>query len=101
MDVTIKKVGQREGQDRFIIVQVQTRKVLTVHDTSARALRKFFHQRGVAEEVIDTCLQHARSRYDQDRPRSQASEATETVEDHDLLFELGLGSDSEVDGDVR
>jgi hypothetical protein len=101
LDVTIKKVGQRAGQDRFILVQFQTRKVLTVHDVSARALRRFFHQRGVAEEVIETCLRVARSRYEQDRPRSQANEAAETVEDHDLLFELGLGGDSEADGSSR
>lgn len=97
MDVTIKKVGQREGQDRFVLVAVTSRKVVTVNDVSARALDRFFLKRGVLRELIERCVQRAREQYAKDHkpPRPAVDEAAETIEDDNLLFELGLDGDED------
>ena len=97
MDVTIKKVTERDGQERFVLVNAKTRDVLTVHDVSEPTLRRFFLQRGMSDELIDGCLVRARERYQQDIRGSQSSvdEASDTIPDDDLLFELGLGADDD------
>jgi hypothetical protein len=97
VDVAIKKVGQREGQDRFVLVSVKTRKIVTVHDATARSLQRFFVQRGASRELIEQCLQRARERYAHDRKpaRPAVNDAAETIEDDSLLFELGLDGDDD------
>jgi len=34
VDVAIKKVSERDGKDRFVLVNAKTREVVTVHDVS-------------------------------------------------------------------
>ena len=97
MDVAIKKVAEREEQERFVLVNATTREVLTVHDVSESTLRRFFKQRGMTDELFEDCLTKARDRYQDRAEKSSApvSDASDTIEDDDLLFELGLGADDE------
>lgn len=95
MDVAIRQVGQRDGQDRFILVDVRTRKVVTQNDASARAIERFFRKRGVSDALIQRCLEQARQQYQQTESaaRPPVDEAAQTIEDDNLLFELGLEGD--------
>ena len=98
VDVAIKKVGQRDGKDRFVLVNVKTRKVITVNDVSEGALRRFFHKRGTSDKLIDQCLQRSRHRYEKAAAASRSvDDGAATVEDNDLLFELGLVDESDED----
>lgn len=95
MDVAIKKVAERNGQERFVLVNPNTREVLTVNDVSETTLRSFFKQRGMSGGLIDECIDRARQRHrtPPDRPGVPVSDASDTMGDDDLLFELGLGED--------
>ena len=100
MEIAIKKVAERDGDERFVLVNPTTREVLTVHDVSASTLRRFFQQRGASEALFDECIERARASY-QDRSQHAAaavSEASDTIEDDELLFDLGLGDN---DADVH
>jgi hypothetical protein len=99
VDVTIKKVGQRDGKDRFILVNATTRKVLTVDDVSEASLRRFFRGRGVPDETMAEALATAQERYAQAAEAKQArvDEAADTLDDDDLLFELGFGENDAED----
>lgn len=97
VEVAIKKVGQRDGQDRFVLVEVNTRRVVTVNDVSEAALRRFFRKRNTSDKLIDQCLQQSRERYQAAAARQAADDGADTVEDNDLLFELGLVDESEDD----
>lgn len=93
MDVTIKKVGENDGGERFVLIDAVTRKVLTVHDTSEQALRRFFQQRGVAATTVDQSLERARQRYGTNsEPEPAIDHAADTADD-DLLSGLGLDDD--------
>jgi hypothetical protein len=96
VEVAIKKVGQREGQERFVLVHTQTREIVTVSDVTEAALRRFFRQRGVPDGEFNHCLQRARQRYaEKSPPRNPVDENAETQGD-DLLFQLGLEEDESV-----
>ena len=95
MDITIKQVGQRNGLDRFILINAVSRKVLTTDDVSEAALRRFFGQRGTDEATIDQCLERARARFAEGAQPVAADDAEEANDD-DLLFELGLGEEDDV-----
>ena len=90
MDVTIKKVGQNDGAERFLLVDSVTRQVLTVHDTSEQALRRFFTKRGADSGLIDQCFERARQRYaETTQAQPSVDQAADTSED-DLLAGLGF-----------
>jgi hypothetical protein len=92
VDVSIKKVGQRDGKERFVLLNALTREVLTVHDVSEASLRSFFRRRGVDANTLDACFQKARACYEQaTNTRRKVDNAADTMADNDLLFELGLG----------
>lgn len=95
MDVAIKKVSERDGKDRFVLVNAVTREVVTVNDISENTLRRHFQKNGVGDEAIDDCLAVARQKYGQGARKESVpvSDAQETMGDDDLLFELGLGED--------
>ncbi len=95
MDVAIKKVSERDGTDRFVLVNPTTRDVVTVNDVSEATLRRFFSDKGASDEVIDECLGKARRVYGERSRKAgvPVSDAQETMGDDDLLFELGLGED--------
>lgn len=95
MDVAIKKVAERDGQERFVLVNPTTREVLTVNDVSEQTLRRYFEQRGATSDLIEECLDRARRRHDQSAPKASVpvNDASETMGDDDLLFELGLGEE--------
>ena len=95
MDVAIKKVSERDGADRFILVKATTREVVTVHDVSEKTLRHFFLERDMSDDLFDDCLEKARAKFDEVAPKVSVpvSDAQETMGDDDLLFELGLGED--------
>ena len=97
MDVTIKKVSQRDGKDRFILVNANTRRVLTVDDVSEEALRRFFQKRGAGDQLLENALSTARQRYAQSASAARVDNAADTMDDDDLLFELGLGEGSDSD----
>ena len=90
MDVTIKKVSQNDGDERFLLVDSVTRKVLTVNDTSEQAIRRFFKKLGAESGLIDQCLERARQRYAEiSRAQPVVDDAADTSED-DLLAGLGF-----------
>jgi hypothetical protein len=96
VDVSIKKVGQRDGQERFVLVNTKTRQVVTANDVSEKSIRRFFRQLKAPDKLIDKCLQRARERYAaESKPVPQVSQTAETTEDEDLLFELGLEDDED------
>ncbi|MBC8354464.1 MAG: hypothetical protein H8E66_20920 [Planctomycetes bacterium] len=95
MDVAIKKVSERDGKGRFVLVNVATREVVTVNDISEGTLRRYFHDNGVGDEAFNACLESACKKYGS-RARKESvpvNDAQETMGDDDLLFELGLGED--------
>lgn len=78
------------------MVDVKTRKVITVNDVSEGALRRFFRQHGASEELIEDCLRTARKRYERTTVSAPpVDQGADTIEDEDLLFELGLMDDSD------
>jgi len=90
VDVTIKKVSQNDGAERFLLVDSVTRQVLTVHDTSEQALRRFFTKRGADSGLIDQCFERARQRYaETTQAQPSVDQAADTSED-DLLAGLGF-----------
>lgn len=96
MDVSIKKVGHRDGTERFVLLNAHTRDVLTVHDVSEASLRQFFGKRGIDKRTLDACFERARDRYEQTAASSRSVDnAADTMQDDDLLFELGLGDKNE------
>ncbi len=92
MDVAIRKIGQHDGQDRFVLVDVKTRRIVTTRDASAAAIKRFFVQRGVADGLVEKYLQLAHNQYAAAHkpPRPSVDDAADTIEDDNLLFELGL-----------
>lgn len=95
MDVAIKKVSERNGQDRFVLVNAATREVVTVHDVSETTIRRYFHGKGANDETISECLARARKKYGEGTSKASVpvDDAQETMGDDDLLFELGLSED--------
>ena len=95
MDVAIKKVAERDGQERFVLVNASTREVLTVNDVSEATLRRFFRQRGANDNLIEECLDRARLKHGSSGRKANVpvNQASETMGDDDLLFELGLDDD--------
>ena len=95
VDVAIKKVSERDGKDRFVLVNATTREVVTVNDVSEKTIRGFFRDRGASDKMVADCL--AKARKDYGAGARQASDpgddAQETMGDDDLLFELGLSED--------
>jgi len=95
VDVAIKKVSERDGKDRFVLVNAETRDVVTVNDISKATLRRFFRDKGASDEMFDACLAKACENYGKGARKASVavSDAQETMGDDDLLFELGLGED--------
>jgi hypothetical protein len=98
VEIAIKKVGQRDGVERFILVNNQTRQVITVRDVSETSLRRFCQKRGFSEEAVNNSLARARKRFEETPKRSPVDEHADTMEGDDLLFQLGLGEDSNAHG---
>jgi uncharacterized protein YfcZ (UPF0381/DUF406 family) len=95
VEVAIKKVSERDGQDRFVLVNATTREVVTVNDVSEATIRRFFRDKGASDEMLADCLAKARKGYSQGAHKASvsASDGQETMGDDDLLFELGLSED--------
>jgi hypothetical protein len=96
VDVSIKKVGTRDGKERFVLVSAQTRQVITSADVSEASLRRFFEQRGVRQDLIDRCVERAQQRYAQSAGTPKVNQSADTMGEDDLLFELGLDDDASV-----
>jgi hypothetical protein len=94
VDIAIKKVGHRDGTERFILVNNKTRQVITVSDVSEKSLRRFCRERGFSDQTVDNSLARARKRYDETPKKVPVSETADTIEGDDLLFQLGLEEDS-------
>ena len=95
MDVSIKKVADRDGVERFVLVNSDTRKVLTTNDVSEESIRRFFRQLGAVDLLIDDCFERARERFDSNsEPPAAVDQDADTGED--LLFELGLDEEDDV-----
>jgi len=95
VDVAIKKVSERDGKDRFVLINATTREVVTVNDVSEATIRRYFGDQGASEALLTDCLKKARKNYGEPTAKASvpASDAQETMGDDDLLFELGLGED--------
>lgn len=63
MDVRIEKVGERNGQDRFRLVNAGSGAPITVQDNSEETIRKYFRGKGLSKGYLDECFQKARSRF--------------------------------------
>lgn len=96
MDVAIKKVGMRDGKERFVLVNAKTRAILTVKDVTEPAIRRFFQKQNVGKDLVDKCLDAARRRYSDSAKESKVDESADTMGEDDLLFELGLDDDANV-----
>jgi hypothetical protein len=93
VDVTVKKVSQNDGHERFLLVDSRTRKVLTVNDISEQTIRWFFEKLGADSGLIDQCLERARQRYaETSQAQPSVDHAADTSED-DLLAGLGFDED--------
>ncbi len=95
VDVAIKKVSERDGKDRFVLINATTREVVTVHDVSEATIRRYFGDKGASDAMLTDCLNKARKNYGKNARKAgvPANDAQETMGDDDLLFELGLGED--------
>jgi hypothetical protein len=99
LEIAIKKVGQRDGVERFILVNNKTRQVITVSDVSESSLRRFFSKRAISEDAIKSSFTRARKRYEEASKSSRrlpVDQTADTIEGDDLLFQLGLGEDGGV-----
>lgn len=98
MDVSIKKVGMRDGKERFVLVSTKTRQVVTSADVSEASLRRFFEKRGVQGDLMDRCIERAQQRYSQAQSAAapKVNQSADTMGEDDLLFELGLDDDASV-----
>lgn len=90
MEVSIKKIAERDGEERFILVNSQTRRVISANDVDEGAMRRFFQQLGADDSLIDECLERARERF---LESGAGSEDLDSEEGDDLLFELGIDED--------
>lgn len=90
MDVSIKKVGTRDGKERFVLVAAKSRQVITIADVSEASLRRFFEKRGMRQDLIDGCIERAQERYAQSAGTPKVNQSADTMAEDDLLFELGL-----------
>lgn len=96
MNVSIKKVGMRDGKERFVLVHAKTREIVTVRDVTEAALGRFFQPRGVGKDLLDKCLARARQHYADSAKAAKVDESADTMGEDDLLFELGLDDDASV-----
>jgi hypothetical protein len=99
VDVSIKKVGMRDGKERFVLVSTKTRQVITIADVSEASLRRFFEKRGVRGDLMDRCVERAQQRYAQSAQSAgtpKVNQSADTMGEDDLLFELGLDDDASV-----
>jgi hypothetical protein len=96
VNVAIKKVGRRDGEERFVLVNTQSREVITVKDVTESALRRYFKSHGVRDEAFDKCLTRARELYANSTRASPVSETSDTQGEDDLLYQLGLDDESNV-----
>ena len=93
VDISIKKVGEKNGDERFVLVDPVTRRVLSMHDSSEESVRRFFAKRGNEGALIDKCFDRARRRYAKaEQTQPSVDHAADTSGD-DLLAGLGLDDD--------
>ena len=96
MDVSIKKIGQRDGKERFELVDFVSREVVTVNDVSEATLRAYFHKRGVGDDTLDDCFMQARESYEQATASGPpVDNAADSEEEDDLLFDVDLSEDGD------
>lgn len=116
MDVLIKKVSERDGRERFVLLNVKTGQPVTAHDASEASIRRYFRGKGLATNFLDDCFRLARDRFlvaatvgsvaavpggqtgkptasAPSDPSSAASQPAAVEDDDDLLFELGLADE--------
>jgi hypothetical protein len=93
VDVSIKKVGESDGEERFRLINSETRRVLTARDVTEGAIRRFFAQLGAGDELVNGCLERARRRF----AEQAESDGPDEAEEDDLLFELGIDEPDEED----
>ena len=55
VDVAIKKVSERDGKDRFVLINATTREVVTVNDVSEATIRRYFGDQGASEAHVNGC----------------------------------------------
>jgi len=94
VDIAIKKVGKRDGHERFVLVNTKTRAVITVKDVTESALRRFFQKRRITDASVNQCLERARQRYAETTKAAPVNQSSDTMGEDDLLSQLGLDDDS-------
>jgi hypothetical protein len=88
MDILVEKIGEREGKERFVLVNSKTHKVITVKDVSEPTLRKFLRGKGAKDDFIDECLQKARKRFE------KTNHKAEEEDDFDIFNEVDFAEES-------
>lgn len=82
MKIAVEKCGERNGQDRFVLVNADTGTVITTNDVSEPTLRRFLKSKGNADAMIDECLRKARKRF------AKTVDEEESLDD--FFTEIGL-----------
>ena len=84
MKVAIQKVGERDGRERFVLVDYKTHETITANDVSEPTLRKWLVSKGMDVAVINESFRKAKKRYDLDAAGNDDTDFDE------FLNEIGL-----------
>ncbi len=87
MNVVIEKFGERDGQERFVLLNMKTGDVITKRDVSEKTLRKYLKGIGESAKLIDLGFAKARSRFEKKHNESAEQEDDELS---DIFSEITL-----------
>lgn len=87
MQIGIKKIGEREGKERFVLYNRKTGDQIIKKDVSEPTMRKWLEGRKFPSELVDRCFELAREKYNQSEAPQPQAEA-EDSDEMDLDFFL-------------
>lgn len=88
MDIAIEQIGERDGKERFVLVNVKTKKVITERDVSEPTLRKWLMEKFGDKAMIDKCFDKARKRFK--KPAVGSATVDDELDFDEFLSEIGL-----------
>jgi len=90
MQIGIKKIGERDGKERFILYNRKTGDKIIKKDVSEPTMRNWLKSRDFPSELVDRCFELARSKFaetEASAPKPDAEEGDE-ADEMDLDFFL-------------
>lgn len=87
MNVVIEKSGERDGKERFVLLNMNTGEVITKRDVSEVTMRKYLTSIGETSKLIDEGFAKARLRFQKKHDDSVAQEDDELS---DIFSEIAL-----------